>query len=152
MNLDLSSLLSFEDSYAVLGPLHQRLGIPLQPRKERFYVMAGEYLKKRSTTAPTAQKNGVLQVSRDDLVAWPALIDFLAAEVWPDGSERKPGTLLLFADQGKCKVCLSDRDQALVLFFTAETLITILDRADAILRDESADWRPAKGGTRRSVR
>lgn len=148
---DGARLMPFEESYAILQPIYAAMGIDLPPRKEHTFIMAGEWLKKRAVSAADAQRSKTLKIDAGDLKAYPALVDFLCADAWPDGTERKPGTLLIFADAGKFKGCLSDRDQALVLFFTVDSLALVMEAADDVLRAEDADWRPAKGGsTRRS--
>lgn len=139
------------EAYELLRLLHAGWDIVLplpSYLKERTVIMAGEFLKKR-VVASDAVKSRALKIEAGDLKAFPALVDFLCAEEWPDGSERKPGTLLLFMDQGKVKACLSDRDQGLVLFFTVPSLALVLEAADDVLKDGEADWRPAKGGTAR---
>ncbi len=135
--------------YEVLRDLHALWGIDLTLPgylKERTVLVAGEFLKKR-VPAADAVRAKALKVEAGDLKAYPALVDFLSAEEWPDGTERKPGTMLLFVDQGKAKVCLSDRDQGLVLFLTVDSLALILEACDDVLKSDEADWRPAKGGT-----
>lgn len=144
------TLADAEAAYAVLKAVYAGMGIKLplpSYLKERIIIMSEGWLKKRVLKAGDAVRTGALKVAASDLQICPALVEFLSCEVWPDGTERKPGTLLLFVDQGKAKACLSDRDQGLVLFFTVDCLATLLEAADDVLKDESADWRPAKGGT-----
>ena len=83
-------------------------------------------------------------VDEADRILIPTLLDFLFMRAWPDGTARVPGTLLLFADGERLKACLSDRDQGLVLFLTAESTSELFSLAETLLSDPRADWRPAR--------
>ncbi len=86
-----------------------------------------------------------------DLDRCPALAEFLTAESWPDGAARKPGTVLIFFDDYRVKACLSDRDQGMVMFVTAEAISLVLNACEDALRAPEQDWRPSKSAqTRRS--
>lgn len=93
-----------------------------------------------STTGPCAS----FASTAADQSRWPVLVEFLASSSWPDGLPRRPGTLLLFVDEGRLKACLSDRDQELVLFVTAYGLVEALDGAEQALQDPKADWRKSR--------
>lgn len=80
-----------------------------------------------------------------DLILLPTLLEFLSLPAWPDGTVRVLGTLLLFVEGTRLKCCLSDRDQGLVLFLTAESTSGLLSLAEDALKDPKADWRPARG-------
>lgn len=80
----------------------------------------------------------------DDARDFPALLEFLGSTTWPDGSPRVTGTLILMVEEGRPKMCLSDRDQALVLFATVPSLSLALVSAEDHLRDPGADWRASK--------
>ena len=82
--------------------------------------------------------------SAADTTQLPALLEFLTSHVWPDGSARQTGTALLLVDEGRVKVCLSDRDQGLVLFVTAPSLVDAVSTAEDALRSPDADWRPSR--------
>jgi len=104
------------------------------------------YLQKR---APTESGNGVSPAwafAPSDMDRWPALLEFTTSRAWPDGSLRQSGTLLLFADEGRLKVCLSDRDQGLVAFVTGDGVLSLLDAAEQMLREGDGDWRPQRQG------
>lgn len=99
------------------------------------------YLQRRGDGRAGANGSAVQIQTPEDLQRFPALLEFLFAEQWPDGTSRKPGTLLLFADEGHVKGCLSDRDQGLVAFLTFDCLSTLLATAEDALRSEGVDWR-----------
>jgi hypothetical protein len=102
------------------------------------------HLQRRS--ASKTPPPGVIdeRLLREDLAAYPALLEFLTAESWPDGAARRTGTLLLFHDDYRIKLCLADRDQSLVLFVTCDSLTSCLQEAEEALCDPRSDWRPAK--------
>jgi len=74
----------------------------------------------------------------------PELYQFLSAARYPDGGDRRTGTMLIFTDQGTLKMCLSDRDQSLVAFLTGDSLDGLLDAAEAGLREDALEWRVAR--------
>lgn len=75
---------------------------------------------------------------------WPIVWAYLFQERYEGGGFRQTGTLLVFLDQGRMKVCLSDREGSRSLFRSAETLDGCLDALEACLVDDSADWKPKK--------
>lgn len=70
-----------------------------------------------------------------------ALGEFILAETWPDGSERTPGSLVVFREGFKLKACLSDKDQGTIAFVSAGTWDELLELAEAGLRSQQLDWR-----------
>lgn len=74
--------------------------------------------------------------------SFPTLWEFLTLSAWPDGSSRKPGTLILFTEGEKWKMCLKDVANARVAFVTAEALDDLFLAADEGLDKDSVDWRP----------
>lgn len=70
------------------------------------------------------------------------LWDFLALTRYPeDGSERTPGTLTVFVEDGVVKVSIADKDVSASLYFTADQGLPLLAQAEAQLKDEKATWR-----------
>jgi hypothetical protein len=106
------------------------------------------FLLKRSPAAARRppEVDGVQLIDMDSC---PALAEFLTLDFWPDGSSRKPGTMLVFYDDYRVKACLSDRDQGLVLFVTCDAISLAVAACDEALRNPDADWRPAKNGDSR---
>src|SRR5260370_22755096 len=74
----------------------------------------------------------------------PARLGSRPADRWRDGSPRRPGTCLLLADDGRLKVCLSDRDQGLVAFLVVPSLLGAAEAADEALRSSATDWRVSR--------
>jgi hypothetical protein len=74
----------------------------------------------------------------------PELTQFLARTSYDDGGARQPGTLLVFTEAGGLKGCLSDRDQGLVAFATADAFLELLDTFERGLAGDTLDWRVSK--------
>lgn len=102
------------------------------------------FLQKREAAAELPD-NGRVRVGLDeDAQRFEALLEFVGQEVWPDGTHREPGTLLLFVEEGKVKACLSDRAQSLVMFVSGRGLLEAMDAAESSLRAGKADWRRSR--------
>ena len=71
----------------------------------------------------------------------PALVEFLAATAWSDGTSRLPGTLTLFTDDSQWKACLSDKAQSLIAFVSAPSPQEALQAAERGLTTATLDWR-----------
>jgi hypothetical protein len=80
---------------------------------------------------------------------FPNLAEFLTLEVWPDGIPRVPGTALAFAEAGRVKVCLSDKDAQMVCFCTAPDWAGAWAAAEAALAPGGGDWRPMRKAPQR---
>lgn len=80
----------------------------------------------------------------DFFVGLDALWEFLTVEEWAPGDPRVSGTILMFTEQGSCKVCLNDRDQGAVAFVTGGDHSDALIAADEALRAGTIDWRPSR--------
>jgi len=74
----------------------------------------------------------------------PTLFQFLTDDHWDDGSPREPGTLLLFADGGRFKACLNDRDSGSSVFVSGVSLEAILEALEEGLAGDSLEWRAKK--------
>jgi len=78
---------------------------------------------------------------------YPAIADYLTRRL-VDGKIIDTATLLLFAEEGQFKLCLSDRDGGVVVFRAGKTVEEALGSLESCLIDGSADWRekrPQKG-------
>lgn len=75
---------------------------------------------------------------------YPVLRDFLTL-TGVGGANRKTGTLLVFAEDGKWKSCLNDRDGGNYCFASADTVEGLLEALDKGLRSGVLDWRASKG-------
>ena len=104
------------------------------------------FLKRRKAKEGAAEDNGVFVADPSECMEWAALLEFLVAERYEDGTPRVTGTLLVFADEGRLKACLCDRDQQLVGFVTGTLLLGLLRDVETVLRDDRVDWRLQRQG------
>lgn len=72
---------------------------------------------------------------------YPSVIEFLTCTVWPDGTERVPGTINVFVAEGKLKVCINDKDADCVAFTTLASISGMLSELEAKLSKDDLDWR-----------
>jgi len=72
------------------------------------------------------------------------LWDFIVDDRYDDGTERLPGTFLLCTGEGRIRVWLHDRDQALSAWFSGATVEDALRSADSALGTATVEWRRAK--------
>jgi hypothetical protein len=63
---------------------------------------------------------------------------------WEDGGPRKPGTVLLFAEEGRWKCCLLDKDAGTIAFLTAGTHAELLKTVEKQLEAGTVEWRKQK--------
>jgi len=71
----------------------------------------------------------------------PLLHLFLTDDKWDDGAPRVAGTILLFAEGGRYKACLNDRDGGRSVFVSGDSVEAILDALEAGLADDNLEWR-----------
>jgi hypothetical protein len=76
--------------------------------------------------------------------SYPLLWQFLAANQYEDGESRATGTMLIFVEQGKVKLCLADRECNDVAFVTGSSVDELLKKANEGLRTQELDWRPSR--------
>jgi len=76
---------------------------------------------------------------------WPTLSDFLTLTGW-SGKQRKSGTLLLFAEEGKWKACVNDRDGGYYAFLSSESFLGLLGALEDSLKGGGLDWRQSRSG------
>lgn len=93
----------------------------------------------KGTPAPLSALTGVLSVT-------PAVVEYLTATAYPDGSQRERSTISLFLEDGVVKACLSDRDQARTLWRSGASVEDALMAVESAVADGTADWRKSGGG------
>lgn len=74
---------------------------------------------------------------------YPVLCQWLTL-VGLRGTQRKSGTLLLFAEEGKWKGCINDRDGGRYAFVSAESVAGLLEGLDRSLKLGNIEWRVSK--------
>lgn len=75
--------------------------------------------------------------------SYPILFDFLTLNGL-GGKAREVGTLLLFAQDGKWKAMLNDKDGGNIAFHAADTVESLLGALDRGLKQGTLDWRESK--------
>ncbi len=79
-----------------------------------------------------------------DKGSYPCILEHLTETRYPDGSERQTSSLIVVADAQNWRVCLSDRDNARVMWKTGQTLQEALDSIElGLMGDDPSDWRKA---------
>jgi len=82
--------------------------------------------------------------SHADKGSYPCILEHLVEATYPDGSERQTSSLVVVADAQNWRVCLSDRDNARVMWKTGSTLLEALDAIElGLMGDDPSDWRKA---------
>lgn len=77
------------------------------------------------------------------------LCEWLSAVKWEDGTSRSTGTVMLFAEDGRWKAWLHDRDGSLGCFVSAATLEELLPALDKVVGSAGGDWRADKKPARK---
>lgn len=80
------------------------------------------------------------------LSSLPSLYSYLTDSKWEDGSPRELATLMIFAQDGRWKVCLSDKATGRVCFLSGTTIEEALLSLDEGLGTDEVDWRTAGSG------
>lgn len=71
----------------------------------------------------------------------PATCGWLGETACENGTCRLTGTALVFAEGGKLKVCLTDRQEGVRCFVTATTWESLWKAVESILASGDGDWR-----------
>lgn len=80
----------------------------LDYQAEEFATMAGDFLK-RALEAAAGPASAVLFRDEQLEKEFPALYDYLACAVGPNGKQREGGCLIVYARDGEVTACLKDR-------------------------------------------
>jgi hypothetical protein len=79
-----------------------------------------------------------------DQSTYPLLWEHVSEVVWPDGTKREPSTMVIVADNGGWRGCLSDKANGLVMWKTGDSLQKLLNALEKALREANVrDWRRA---------
>lgn len=106
-------------------------------------------LVRRVKAAPGTAAVPVEDGGKGVLSKYPSLAEWLAVAVWPDGSARETGTIMVFCEEGRWKAWLHDRDAGEGCFCSADTPTGLFAALEAMLSTGKGDWRPDKKGGRR---
>lgn len=73
---------------------------------------------------------------------FPTLIEYLTATQYPDGSKRETSSLIVVADAGGWRGCLSDKDNGRSLWKASDSVLGLLMALEqAAAEDDPAAWR-----------
>lgn len=79
-----------------------------------------------------------------DSAKYPLLWEHLSEARWPDGTARETSTVIVVADNGGWRGCLSDKANGLVMWKTGASLQALLDALEGGLRSpDPREWRKA---------
>jgi len=100
---------------------------------------AGMALRKLDQAIDTARAKGATVA---DAGEYPLMLEYLCSNTYPDGSKRETSSLVVVSDGSSWRVCLSDRDNARVMWKTSPTLQDALQAIElALMADDPGDWR-----------
>lgn len=87
--------------------------------------------------------NGQLEILEEpvEFKERPALSEFLTLFQWEDGSERETGTVNIFFQDGRVKVCLTDKDGQKMAYLTIRQGGSILDQVEEAILADDTGWR-----------
>ncbi len=74
---------------------------------------------------------------------YPGIFEMLARRAY-QGKARKPGRLILYAEQDRATLVLCDVDAGNVTFYASETFSEALEGLEKALQAGSCDWRRDK--------
>jgi len=105
-----------------------------------------KYVKKREATSAQEGSESPKIEDKVMLQQYPATFEFLTEVVWPDGTTRLPGSLVVFCEDGQFKLCVNDKDCGTVAFIASGTMQGAFQAVELGLRQDTLDWRQSSGG------
>jgi len=100
---------------------------------EEFATMAGDFLKKAIEAA--AGPMSAMHFTDDQLGKdYPALYDYLACAIGPNGKPREGACLLVYARDGEVTCCVKDRGLKKAWYGRADSFKEALNELEARLR------------------
>lgn len=106
--------------------------------------MAMKHSRPASADANRESAGPVVVIDSAFGARYPALFEFLIEMEWSEGVVRETGTLLLFAEDGLWKACLSDRDGDRRAFYGSDSFTGLLEGLNKGLVADTLDWRRNK--------
>jgi len=116
-------------------------------RKGQFYttrrkreLKVAKFLKKQAApsaknAASTAGAGG--QFAKD----FPAIWEYVSTDKWDGGAPRELASLILFLEDGRWKICLSDRENSRTGWSSGDTFSEALECLEDALVNERVEWR-----------
>ncbi len=75
---------------------------------------------------------------------YPTLYEHLTATTWEDGTARIPSSIIMFAEEGMLKACLSERNDQMSLWASGNGLKGVLKALEGALNTPAPQWRKQK--------
>lgn len=97
---------------------------------------------RRKSQSGSPQSSSFKDADASDL--FPLVVEHVSATKFEDGKPRKTSTITLFVEGGKAKLCLSDREEGLTGWVSADTIWEAVRLLEQGLVDDSIDWRHAQ--------
>lgn len=112
-----------------------------RPTRRRGCLVAMQHMQRPDRGASGGGADTSLLDAGKIFKTLPALWEFLTVDEWSENEPRVVGTLLLFTEDGRCKICANDRDGGLVCFTSGESFDDALRALDRGLKAGDLDWR-----------
>jgi hypothetical protein len=111
------------------------------PQRKELTTM----LKKVTQAAGQRQASGPGFTDGGD---FPVLLEYLTATQYPTGEKRETATLIVVADPGGWRGCLSDKDNARSLWKASDSVLGLLMALEqAAAEDDPTQWRQQGGAS-----
>lgn len=106
----------------------------------------GQYTQRHASVSENGAVSRWAAADEDLQKRCPALVEFLTEQLDDEGKPRVTSTLMVSCEDGRWKLCLTDRAQAggkfdYKLWVSGETLWEAFSSLDASLAEANADWR-----------
>jgi hypothetical protein len=110
------------------------------PRRKELTMALKKVLKQAAQGSPVGP--GI-----SDAGEFPTLIEYLTQTAYPDGTKRETATLIIVADTGGWRGCLSDKDNQRSMWKAGDSVLGLLLALEqGAAEDDPSQWR-AQGGT-----
>lgn len=125
--------------------------MPYVRSRDRVLWLCGSERRQEMTMAlrkvvGASQAGGPQGPGVADAGAWPHLLEYLQSTKYPDGSAREPSCLIIVAESGGWRGCVSDKDNSRTLWKTADTVEGLLLALEqALAEDDPSAWRQSGG-------
>lgn len=100
--------------------------------------------KKRATQGPIADAAPGTPPNHRVEGDFPALVGWMWDTAYADQTPRVPGRFSLFAEDGRLKACIADKDGHYVAFVAAGSFQELLCRIEEGLAGDTLEWRKEK--------
>ena len=100
----------------------------------------------RPTGNQAGSGGGGVLAGSDATILFPNVWEYLTGLAWEDGSARQTSTLLVFVEDGMCKMCINDRALGRKAWATGPTPEAAITSLESCLASGAVEWRLDKAG------